>query len=77
MSINKIYLNKIRKSLHSYALKRREVIRETGDALHHAKRAIFALHRDERKEAEMKLKEAEEIFKKLHAKYMVEVLKWL
>lgn len=69
MSINKKYMEKLRKELHEYALVRREVIRETGDALHHAKRAIFSLHRDDRKEAETKLKEAGEIFKKLHDKY--------
>lgn len=73
MAINKTHMNKMRESLHEYALIRREVIRETGDALHHAKRAIFSLHRDDRKEAEMKLKEAEEIFKKLHAKYKTDL----
>lgn len=73
MIINKTYMNKLRTELHGYALIRREVIRETGDALHHAKRAIFSLHRDDQKEAEMKLGEAEVIFKKLHAKYKNDV----
>lgn len=62
-------MNKLRASLHEYALVRREVIRETGDALHYAKRAIFSLHRDDQKEAKMKLEEAEAVFDKLHAKY--------
>lgn len=73
MAINKIYMSKLRESLHEYALVRREVIRETGDALHHAKRAIFSLHRADQKEAEMKLGEAEAIFKKLHVKYKNDV----
>lgn len=67
--VNKKYLDKIRNELHEYALKRRDVIRETGDALHHAKRAIFAMHRDNQKEADEKLKEAEDVFQKLHVKY--------
>ena len=69
MIVDKTHINKLRESLHKYALVRREVIRETGDALHHAKRAIFSLHRADQPEAEMKLQSAEEIFKKLHTKY--------
>lgn len=69
MSLQKGYLNKIRKDLLAYSLKRRDVIKQTGDALHHAKRAIFAMHRDNMKEAEMKIKESEKIFSDLDKKY--------
>lgn len=69
MSINKTNMSKLKKNLHQYSVKRREVIRESGDALHHAKRAIFALHRDNIKEAEVKLKGAAVILKKLETKY--------
>ena len=67
--INKNLMKKLKKDLHAYQLKRRDVIRESGDALHHAKRAIFALHRDNQPEAIIKLKATEAIFKKLRAKY--------
>lgn len=69
MAINKTLMGRMRKELHSYQLKRREMIRESGDALHHAKRAIFSIHRDNLKEAEKKIKECEVIFKKLHTKF--------
>jgi len=69
MSINKPYISKLKKNLHNYAIKRREVIKESGDALHHAKRAIFSMHRDNLAEAEEKIKECEVIFKKLHTKF--------
>ncbi|OGH81709.1 MAG: hypothetical protein A3F93_03095 [Candidatus Magasanikbacteria bacterium RIFCSPLOWO2_12_FULL_34_7] len=69
MSMNKVFMGKIRKELHSYQLKRREIIRESGDALHYAKRAIFSMHRDDMNEAETKIKEAEAIFKKLNIKF--------
>ena len=46
----------------SYATKRRDVIKQSGDALHQAKRAIFALHRDNVAEAKEKLTAAENIF---------------
>lgn len=67
--INKAYLNKLKKNLHDYALKRREVINQSGDALHHAKRAIFAMHRDNMSEAEEKIRQSEKIFKNLQKKY--------
>ncbi|MDP2693217.1 MAG: hypothetical protein Q8O88_06320 [bacterium] len=67
--INKTFMNKLRKGLHSYQLKRREMIRESGDALHYAKRAIFAIHRDNLLEAEAKIRDCNIIFKKLHTKF--------
>ncbi len=69
MPVNKPMFKKMKKNLHDYALKRREIIRESGDALHHAKRAIFSMHRDNMAEAEGKIKEAEAIFKRLHTKF--------
>lgn len=66
MKLDTKYLGTLKKGLHSYALIRRDVIKHSGDALHHAKRAIFAMHRDNMKEAEQKLKEAEKIFKTLN-----------
>jgi predicted translin family RNA/ssDNA-binding protein len=63
------YLRKIKKELLNYAEKRREIINKSGDALHLAKRAIFALHRENLKEADQKLKDCEEIFKLLEKKY--------
>ena len=62
-------MKKLKRGLHAYQLKRREIIKQSGDALHHAKRAIFALQRDNLKEAGAKLKETETIFKKLQTKY--------
>lgn len=69
MPVNKTFMSKLRKELHSFQLKRREMIRESGDALHHAKRAIFSMHRDNMADAEQKIKECEAIFKRLRTKY--------
>ncbi len=62
-------MKKMRESLHAYATERREVIKESGDALHHAKRAIFAMHRNNIDEAEEKLKLAVKILTGLMIKY--------
>ncbi len=51
----------------SYASVRRDVIKLSDDALHLAKRAIFAMHRDDMKEADIKLKESETLLAKLQA----------
>ena len=67
--LNTTYLVKIRSTFLAYALKRRDVIKQSGDALHQAKRAIFALHRNNRDEAAEKLKEVERIFSELNKKY--------
>lgn len=63
------YLQKIKKNLHSYALLRRDVINHSGDALHHAKRAIFSMHRGDLKEAKKKISDAERILKQLVKKH--------
>lgn len=59
--LNTSLLSKIRKDLLSYADIRQKVIKDSNDALFHAKRAIFALHRDQVKEAGTKLVEAKKI----------------
>jgi predicted translin family RNA/ssDNA-binding protein len=59
--VDKKYFKEIRVKLLSYASKRREVIKTAGDAQHHAKRAIFALQRDDKAGAESSLKQAEEL----------------
>lgn len=59
------YISKLRDSIHGHASKRHALIKESADALHHAKRAIFSLHRHNRTEAEEKLALAESILKKI------------
>ncbi|MFA4831344.1 MAG: hypothetical protein WC862_01640 [Patescibacteria group bacterium] len=69
MTLNKTYVGKLRAYSLAYAEKRRDAIKHSDDALHHAKRAIFAMHRDDLKEAERKLGEAEKLFNELNKKY--------
>lgn len=69
MPLNKPHLAVLKKNLHAYAVKRRDIIKNAGDALHHAKRAIFALHRGEMNEAKIKLEEAGAILSGLIKKY--------
>ncbi len=69
MPLDKKYLNQLRNTLHDQALMRREIIKQGGDALHHAKRAIFALHRDQLGEAKKKLDEALSLLKQLSKRY--------
>ena len=69
MTLQTNYLKKVGNDLLDFAIKRRDIIKQTGDALHFSKRAIFAMHRDDMKEAGIKLKEAEKIFKDLNKKY--------
>lgn len=71
--LNKRYINKLKKDTLSYAEKRRHVIKHADDALHHAKRAIFALHRDNMEEAETKLKDAEKLLMGLQKKFKQDV----
>lgn len=52
-----------------YATKRREVIKQSGDAQHHAKRAIFALQRGDNQEAAERLDQARKIFTQLEKQY--------
>lgn len=67
--IKKQYLTKLKKSLHTYASQRRDVIKISGDALHLSKRAIFAMHRGNMKEADTKLNDAETLLKSIATKF--------
>ncbi len=67
--LKKSYVEQLKKDLHEYALIRRDVIKNADDALHHAKRVIFDLHRGDIKEADQKLKLVESIMKDLNKKY--------
>jgi predicted translin family RNA/ssDNA-binding protein len=67
--MKKQYLNKLKKSLHTYASHRRDVIKISGDALHLSKRAIFAMHRENMDEADAKLQDAEKLLKSIATKF--------
>lgn len=67
--LNKSYFKKVRADLLAYAEKRREVIKKAGDAQHAAKKAIFALQRDNRTEAKESLTRSESGLKELVKKY--------
>ncbi len=67
--LNKKYFQTVREELLSYAEKRREVIKSSGDAQHQAKRAIFALQRDDRPEAKKCLDTASELLMGLNKRY--------
>ena len=67
--LSKPYIQKIKKEYLDYAQKRREVIKMSGDALHFAKRVIFAVHRHDQKEAQTKLEQAEQILKDLNKQF--------
>lgn len=64
--INTTYLNSLKHVLHDYHTKRRDVINKSGDAQHHAKRAIFAMHRGDMKEASERLKLSGDTFVALY-----------
>ncbi|HBB37769.1 MAG: hypothetical protein UV82_C0013G0010 [Candidatus Magasanikbacteria bacterium GW2011_GWD2_43_18] len=67
--LQKTYLQTLKKSLHTYAEKRRDVIKLSGDALHLSKRAIFSMHRGDMKEAEIKLADAKKLLLSVHTKF--------
>jgi len=67
--LKKTYLNALKKSLHTYAEMRRDVIKISGDALHLSKRAIFSMHRGDMKEAEKKLAEAKTFLQSVEKKF--------
>lgn len=74
MSLDKTYIQQLRQEMVARDTERREIIKSAGDALHHAKRAIFSLHRDNAKEAGQKIKEAEKLLRTLQKKYGEEIL---
>lgn len=52
------YLGTVKDALVNFDLLRRDIIKLAGDTQHHAKRAIFSMHRDDMAEAGIKLAEA-------------------
>lgn len=71
--INKKYFHSVRADLLDYAEKRREVIKQAGDAQHAAKKAIFAMQRDSQAEAEESLAKAETSLLAITKKYSKDV----
>lgn len=67
--LNQKNLAAIKKKILAYSEDRREIIKLSGDALHSAKRCIFALHRDNVSEAKEKLQAVELLFKKIDSTY--------
>lgn len=69
LMLNKKYFKKIREELLTYAEKRRDLIKSSGDAQHLAKKAIFAFQRDENKQGEENLQQSLDLMKGLVKKY--------
>ncbi len=67
--LDKKYFNQVRQELLDYSAKRREMIKSAGDAQHLAKKAIFAMQRDDVSEAQNYLGQAEKIIVDLNAKH--------
>lgn len=67
--LDKKYFATIRQQLLAYAEQRREIIKLSGDAQHLAKRAIFALQRDDKQEGEDGLAKSKEILLALNKKF--------
>ena len=67
--LNKKYFQAVRKDLLSYAGQRREVIKISGDAQQQAKKAIFALQRDDKKGAVIMLEGAERLLLELNKRF--------
>ncbi len=66
--IDKKFFTKLYKEYSSYDIGRRIIIKHSNDVLKFAKQAIFATHREDIKEAEKDLDEAEKILKYLQTK---------
>ncbi len=67
--LNKRFITKLKKDYEERNSERRQIISLSNIVLHDSKRIIFALHRDDVKEAEKKFKEIEDILKKLEKKF--------
>lgn len=68
-TVDKKLFSSLKTAQLAYATKRREVIKQSGDAQHHAKRAIFALQRGDSQEAAERLDQARKIFTQLEKQY--------
>ena len=69
MPLDKKYFDQIRKELLDYSAKRRGIIKSAGDAQHLAKKAIFAMQRDDVSEARNYLGQAETIIADLNVRH--------
>jgi len=67
--LNKKLIQKLRTDLLSYAGKRRDIIKMSDDALHYAKRAIFAMHRNNLNEAKQKIAQSETLLRQVTKKH--------
>jgi len=67
--LDKKYIQLLRSDLLSYAQKRREVIKMSGDAQQHAKKAIFALQREDKEGGNERLRLAEALLLELYKKF--------
>lgn len=67
--LDKKYVQSVRSDLLSYAQKRREVIKMSGDAQQHAKKAIFALQRDDKDGGSERLRLSEGLLLDLNKKF--------
>ncbi|MCF6276579.1 MAG: hypothetical protein L3J07_01880 [Candidatus Magasanikbacteria bacterium] len=72
--IDKNFIEEKKERMTKKDTERREIIKQSGDALHLAKRAIFSLHRDDAEDAEDKMKESENIMLNLQKKFDINVL---
>lgn len=71
--LDKKLFTKLKKEYDSYDIGRRIVIKHSNDILKFAKQTIFALHRDDVKEAETSLKEAKKLLEYLNTKIAKEI----
>jgi predicted translin family RNA/ssDNA-binding protein len=67
--LNKEFWKQTNEAQAKYDQSRRQIIGQASNALHLSKQAIFAMHRDNVEEAEVKLVEAEKIFGELETKF--------
>lgn len=67
--LHKAYIGRLKKGFLKYAVIRRDIIKGSDDALHSAKRAIFALHRGDMEGAEGTLKSVEAALSAMRKKY--------
>ncbi|TAL20532.1 hypothetical protein EPN90_00765 [Patescibacteria group bacterium] len=75
--IIKSFFQKLRGAYERYSSERREVVKESGDALSLAKQAIFAFHRDDREKGEELLAAARVIQGKLAKRFQkIPALVW-
>jgi Predicted RNA-binding protein of the translin family len=67
--INKKFIEQLKKDYRNQESERRQIIALSNDVLFHSKKAIFALHRDDIKIADAKLKDMETILLQLEKKF--------